>query len=72
MSGRIIIKTPTSMIEIDDTLLIEFLGGKLDASTSAEVEASSFPPRNSINSVSSISIMDVGVLIIIRPDMKSY
>lgn len=26
------------MIEIDDTLLIEFLGGKLDASTSAEVE----------------------------------
>ena len=38
MSGRIIIKTPTSMIEIDDTLLIEFLGGKLDATTSAEVE----------------------------------
>jgi len=35
MSGRIIIKTPTSMIEIDDTLLIEFLGGKLDASTPA-------------------------------------
>ena len=26
------------MIEIDDTLLIEFLGGKLDATTSAEVE----------------------------------
>ena len=38
MSGRIIIKTPTSMIDIDDTLLIEFLGGKLDATTSAEVE----------------------------------
>ena len=38
MSGRIIIKTPTSMIEIDDTLLIEFLRGKLDATPSAEVE----------------------------------
>ena len=45
MSGRIIIKTPTSMIEIDDTLLIEFLGGKLDATTSVSYTHLTLPTK---------------------------